>query len=1189
MRFNKLLALLLAVLMIFTQLPVMAAEEVSDATFTVSAISPMDGERNVPIVNTKVDITFSEPVDPATLSMATISVTSGAFRSVVATSATTATIYLDRDVLRLGEKYTVTLKNGIKSLTGASLVEKKITFTMTREVPSYRQITNQGLDDPNFLSGFIGDTRNNLSVVNDSGNNVLRFATPGWNEGAIKMNPAVAGGTTYTGRLRFKLETPSQAWIAALIYQPGNQNFYRTGTVRQDYEANTWYTLEASWTVPDDADTSKFQFLFAVKDPNIVAYVDDIHFFEAGNDVDPPVLTAGGAGASYTVLSQDNSPLNKFKALGVIANGAEADGTISRIDLAKALLNLKGLYQYPAVTSTQFTDVNESDMPIVKSVVDLGLMNGASATEFEPTDKVTLDQVVKTIVNLMGWGEVANQHGGYPGGYNKVATDLGLTKNLSATAGTRFTTADFAMLLNNALDAEVLDVVRYNGSMDAKFLVPNGTFLDTFFALGYGKGVIEANENTYLYQDGSLAKDRVLINDTIYTCDADVQDYLGYEVYYYYEKSVNNEPPVIKYISGLATNNEVVEFSTLDDAYLKYDDNTYYYAADPYEEADEYEIEKNRNVIYNGKYLGTYKNDASTFVPAYGKVKIIDNGKGYDTVVITDIRTVFVSAVDTVNKVIYDDKGGLPVSLEKSDDFVIYDNEGGTWSFKDIKQWCVISVIQSKDGELTTIYLSSKSVTGPVVSISTEDGSSEIVIGDDFYGQSVRTSYKVVDSYYDVSTLSLTSKGTFYLDWTGKIAAFSVGTAASGVGYLIDAVVDYESDLDGLVEFKIFDVSGRMLILTGDKRITVDIERVKEPERVVELLSNGTSEVLPQLVLFTTNREGLLTQIDTAYNNLPNTSNYLDVTLDSKDNEDGFRITYSSVLRSNPDDANFKTMQEAIDAGWDFKTLTDKNGIAYEATARSFNNKVLLTTKHDPKIFMVPWKDAKLAEDDQFMICTSAWDLGQNNKYVIDAYQYTGSTLIADYVVVYMDGMRTAYFENTSAVRGIVAKMKQVMKNDETVTEVTLADGKVYYAKEASYLSGVSVGDYVKLFTSQDNNIYKNTKVIYDVDTGAFDNDGKTGFDNYTFYYVGDVYEKLDTTVKLVSGIGNITKVNPDVDYDLMNLSGTNMYLYHRAKKEVMPASMGDILDYVQSGDDKSSLFIVSSKAKANTVYIVTE
>ena len=109
-----------------------------------------------------------------------------------------------------------------------------------------------------------------------------------------------------------------------------------------------------------------------------------------------------------------------------------------------------------------------------------GLVDGTSETTFSPDEPVTLQEFLKMTVTLLGYQNQAERQAGYPIGYGIIATNLGLTKGISAPMDMPLTRGMVANILVNALDVPLI-VVTESGEeivyvvMDGKNEVPMQT------------------------------------------------------------------------------------------------------------------------------------------------------------------------------------------------------------------------------------------------------------------------------------------------------------------------------------------------------------------------------------------------------------------------------------------------------------------------------------------------------------------------------------------------------------------------------------------------------------------------------------------------------------------------------------------------------------------------------------------
>lgn len=1173
MKLKRLLAIFLAVLITVIQISSFAEDETPVRTFSVTAVTPYDGAKNISPVNLKMDVTFSEAVDASTLSMTSISVSGGIFSSVMATGENTATIFFNRDLLVLGEKYTVTFKEGIKAKSGASMEEKKVTFSLTKDAPSYRQISNQDLSDPYFISGFGGDTTRDISIVNQDGNNVLKFLTPGWNEAAVKSKAFIEGGKTYCSRVRVKTETTQPIWLALFYNVPNNAHNYHD-MARVEIPAGQWTTIENTWTIEDNAEVDgQVDVMVAVKNPGTITYIDDWYFYEQGNDVDQPKEEAGGGTAGRTYLSQSNTAMDRAKALGVIAAGASEKATFSRYDFAKTLLNIVGVGSNTVSGDTRFLDVSEEQSGVVNAVTGIGLMNGCSDTAFEPDSVVTVDQAIKMMVSVMGWSAVAEDQGGYPYGYRSVAATLGLLQDLSSDGESPLNCADFAAIFDHALDADVLSAKVYRHSVDDFERVRGGSFLETFFDCESGRGKIEGTESTYLYQESDLKSGQVCIDGKIYQCDADLDPYLGYGVTYYYQKSDDSIYDEIIYIGGLEDGNRVVNIQTFDDK-VTYLENQYSVSTADSRKEKVYSLTRDKDVVYNGRYLGSYQDTEETFVPSYGTIKLVDSGNGFDTVIITDIQTMMVSGVDYNKQVIYGQEGDAAIDLSDCDEPLIVDNEETPYKMKDIVKGTVVSAIVSKDHKMAKLYISNRTIAGPLCEVRKHDLNADLVIGDRFYGGNVRETYGSVNEYFKADQIALGTLGTFHLDYRGKVAGFVIGSAIDGVGYLVDAK-STSSGFDSTVEFKIYDSSDKLVYLSGADRIKIDNTTVKKASEALSLLKKGTTEVVSQLILYKTDADGKVVSIDTAYNKQPGVAaDYRTLTPPAGEDSNSFRISFSCILPTTNDAGTL---------------VTSDRTIVCNPNVRTFENKVLL--KENPTIFIVP-RDAKSAEDEMFIMSGSAWDIGDGNASKIESYNTTGDSLYADYLVVYADpgAYGTTWMDEYKY--GLVTDRRSIIKNDTITEEIILEDGSSRYTDNPAMLNGVSVGDYIKFCQDKHKYLTRAAVVLFDADQRTVSGGNPSaGWNEYNRMMYAGVYERTDSIFKLVPSSNQ-----PNVDFseqnlllkgELINGSGAKTFIYDTEHKTVIGGSQKEILGYKDAGNGYSNILVVFEKSIVRLVMII--
>lgn len=167
--------------------------------------------------------------------------------------------------------------------------------------------------------------------------------------------------------------------------------------------------------------------------------------------------------------------VNALAALGAIAGTGDGtfkpDDNITRAEAATMVVaaqNLSADAQNAGSTS-QFADVNEQAKwatGYVNVGVAQGYISGTSATTFNPLDNVTYAQLLTMLTRILGYGDFAVSRGGYPNGYLTAASTAGILTGVSAAAEEPITRAQAAQLIWNAVQAPMLDITTFTGSVN---------------------------------------------------------------------------------------------------------------------------------------------------------------------------------------------------------------------------------------------------------------------------------------------------------------------------------------------------------------------------------------------------------------------------------------------------------------------------------------------------------------------------------------------------------------------------------------------------------------------------------------------------------------------------------------------------------------------------------------------------
>lgn len=646
--------------------------------------------------------------------------------------------------------------------------------------------------------------------------------------------------------------------------------------------------------------------------------------------------------------------------------------------------------------AANFTDVDADDWfaGYVGAVCATGLMNGVSDVSFDPQSSVTYEQAVKTLVASLGYSTMAENRGGYPGGFMAVAGSLGLTSGVAYESP--LTRESLMKLLYNALDINMLVMEL---TAEESYRVEQGKTLRSLYLSEDGdvvimkeEGIVTANADTYLTSaNSSLKSDEVEIDDVKYKVGTtDAYSFIGQRVEFY---AIEDEGGIKTLLSVRASRDTTVtdiEFSNILTASL----SEIEYEIDSKTEKEDISSAK---IVRNGRMV--LLPDDSHLVTHKGSIKLVDNdgNESVDVVFVTDweiarVKEVKDSTIEFAAGNAFDGSKFLHIDLDDKDvHYVIKDKEGSEILPEEIEADSILSISSDANRKVYTIVVSNETAEGTVSEIS-ED--------------SVTISGEVLAKYPSHTLdLKVGDSITAFLDHNGYIVSFKEKETVNNYGYLlgveggssiakklqakmvIGTKVEFEydknkTDLDdtNLIpiincknsDVKVFDVA---------EKLTVDGTSLKTLESKRLALTTG-------LYTFETNAEGELKKLTSA-------------TLSGG----GSSMTYNAY------DKTF--------AGNSFRTpfAIDENTVV-----------ICLPTNND-------------ASDEDYFVPLKISNQATNTSFFAVGYDYDTDSKKAKALIFY-DVMRKSdvlnISEETSSV-GMVSEAAEILdENGETVTKISI-------------------------------------------------------------------------------------------------------------------------------------------------------
>ena len=658
--------------------------------------------------------------------------------------------------------------------------------------------------------------------------------------------------------------------------------------------------------------------------------------------------------------------------------------------------------------------------------------------EFKPTSTVSREVALKYAVIILGYRAKAEQYGGFPTGYNKLANELDLTNGLPPKANDKLNQDAAASLICSMIDADPMGVYISTDGNWGYAVQEGGSLLSANRDIEKIYGVLTATPDTSIYGEKGSYEGTIAIDEVEYLADGDYEHLLGKNVVAY--AKVKNDEATIIYVGERVAKNTTMEI--VDEDIIKVSDNflTIEYENEN-DDVKKIKLSYTPRVIYNGVYLKNYT--TADLKPENGSIRLVDNDgdKMYDVIFVTSYQTMVVDSVLAEEYIItnkYNYTNALAnLTLKVGSDIVNHEiyKGGELVTINDIRAGDILLVAQSKnagDKRVTIIVSDKENITAKITSVNTAKGL--IGINGTMYKKSKDFDKQLTA---DGKTLKLEEEYTFKFDANGEIS-FVVAVQKDTYKLLLK-VYEYEEKYYAVY----MDTEGEWF--TGELAKSVRIDGVKYADYVAY---NEIKDYNAQVVKLETNEDGVVRYIDFAIE-----------TMDAMENE---------------------------------FTKTVKQGYEYRNATRSFDNIGAdldnIYLRGDFKMFIFP-SDVSSKNKEDYDVISSTKLLkpeGQMNyisAYDIDEYGYTSIISINAGAQDLME----QYSENWFVV---TEKGGMEYIDDEVCYTIKGQNGNLrnftLNAKTPEVFDNVEIGNLIMYSIDREGYVLK-TKVRYNPITGEID------------------------------------------------------------------------------------------------------
>ena len=426
-----------------------------------------------------------------------------------------------------------------------------------------------------------------------------------------------------------------------------------------------------------------------------------------------------------------------------------------------------------------FADVSASDeaYDAIKLVSQKGIMVGVGDNEFNPDGNITVEQLIKTVVSILGYAPEAAQNGGYPNGYTLSAENLGLTKgvgNYKAYA----TRNDAAKILYNALDVELMQLKVKNAGEPSFETIEGETFLTKILNLKKIKGRMTDNGYTTFLGESVVGEENVKIASYTFKLteqSENIREFIGRDTECYY----NDDDEII--YGRLTEKDETVKFTAADFESFK-DGKIEYFLNDKKKNIS---VSKNAALIKNGMAKPSF--DESIFDFYYGDITLI-TPKGEncaDLIIIKEYVNFNIDNIDLQNSKLYseDSRRGKELDIDDADKKVtIYDASGNVIDSKMLTKGMITNIVEGD--KLLEIYISGKvTEKAKVTSIAYDDGETTLITD--------KGEFNISKDFLAANTGSLLPQTggvyTLWCDMFGVVVKYQRAATEGNFGVIINA------------------------------------------------------------------------------------------------------------------------------------------------------------------------------------------------------------------------------------------------------------------------------------------------------------------------------------------------------------------------------------------------------------------
>lgn len=841
--------------------------------------------------------------------------------------------------------------------------------------------------------------------------------------------------------------------------------------------------------------------------------------------------------ASAEEKTINNEEISLLTSLGIIDSSFDAaliDGHLTRADFAVYVGNMLGVNETNKINKRYYIDLPEDHWAVntINTLTQRGIISGSDG-RFRPDDNISYAEAVSMLLIAAGYKKMAEDEGGYPKGYNIVASRNGIDTKISDYNA--ITLGEAIGILYDTLFLPAPQMKNMYGDRYTVELDKDVNLLESRFNVYLVKGYLTSVFGVSADAEQACGLNEVRIGGTVYDNSFhDAMDFLGIKVRAYYRND-NNDNDVFLICEDSTADYVKIDIRDFDG----FDDDTYQFSYNPEGKTSVKKkiIEKNATIIKNGENVsydikGAFNNlnDGTIVLSSAG------GSNHYDTVIIKNFENVVVSSFSKSEMKIYDkiNRGNI-VDIDGINYIRIKDRNGNEISAESIAQNMILSVCKSAD--FCEIITSEEIINGRIVQVRFDDPEGYILLDG--------TEYEISKSFYQENKSAFVSgrQIKLYVNAFGKgaWAEFYSGDEYT-CGYVLRTFIDEESEKFGV---KILTGSGNIEELLLTQKPKVNNKVCRSSGEVSVNLESRTGKSVNQVVVYKQNEDGEITAIETA---VPNGQDAA-----------GANLRVDKPLGSAYYYAGAGMMGESIIIG---------------------NNAVC---------FKVPEAVTSSTTDDDYSVINPS-NLAEKQTYTVESYKTDEDTLSADILLVRSSTTSSNWFHHMVVVDKVYEVYNESKDETEIIADMWVNGNKVSYRAErnvsfdampqffnSSVINKLTTGDVIRIFTNAEGEI-----TCADLFYSAENNRPIQTINNYWSW---EIYFAYGYITDIKNGVAKFEyNDNGEAITGLAKIEGAPVLIYDTAINKIIAGTTSDLDEAM---NENSLVYFGQNFGTTQQIYII--